>query len=517
MNHLRISNTISNITLHGYALVALSFAGVASAEEEKKNTGRAAIVTQPVIIDCVANAGKDTALCTHGASLSIGGSPSASEGTPPYTYGWFPAAGLDYVDKPNPIATPTVTTDYILTITDANNIQARDTVKVIVDPLVAPVIKALKPTTFYTGEFTILDAGSGYTSYQWSNGTNTQKLTVSEAGKYFVTTSNGGACRATSDTVEVIVKYPSVKISGPDRIACGQSASFFVSVAPQPSKIYWSVRGMYGDIQFSGQGSSGISFWGGASGFSVYVTCEFAATGNFLSDGRFVAIDARPISITAKSGLECEGDSIVLSTSGFPGSVTCRWSTGEIAPSITVKSSGSYWATPVDLQPCFTTSDTRVILFNPPPPKPTITQRADTLFSTAAESYQWKRYNKILPNETKQFLVLKRTGDYSVTINDKKSCSSVSDDFDVTSTGVDEPFQSASINIYPNPTDDDIQIEVPFSGVECRISTVLGMTVVKQVLEWGKTSISLSDFPAGIYCVELTSGSRRFVRMITKQ
>ena len=51
-------------------------------------------------------------------------------GTPPYTYSWSPSNGLSSTTISNPTATPLVTTNYILVVTDSNGCVGRDTVKV---------------------------------------------------------------------------------------------------------------------------------------------------------------------------------------------------------------------------------------------------------------------------------------------------------------------------------------------------------------------------------------------------
>ncbi|MEI7503573.1 MAG: hypothetical protein WCJ61_09850, partial [Paludibacter sp.] len=48
------------------------------------------------------------------------------------------------------------------------------------------------PTTLCSGASSTLDAGAGYTSYLWSTTATTQTITVTTAGIYSVTVSNGG-------------------------------------------------------------------------------------------------------------------------------------------------------------------------------------------------------------------------------------------------------------------------------------------------------------------------------------
>ncbi len=68
----------------------------------------------------VVDAGEEKTIChpNNGGSIQIGGNPTASDGTPPYSYSWIPATGLDNPDIANPTATPTVTTTYTVTVTD---------------------------------------------------------------------------------------------------------------------------------------------------------------------------------------------------------------------------------------------------------------------------------------------------------------------------------------------------------------------------------------------------------------
>ncbi|MCG3157758.1 MAG: hypothetical protein DKINENOH_04394 [bacterium] len=88
--------------------------------------GRYVLNTPPT-----ADAGADQQIC-DGKTIAIGGSPAASGGTPPYAYSWAPATGLDDATAANPIASPTVTTTYKLTVTDANRLTNMDEMTVTV-------------------------------------------------------------------------------------------------------------------------------------------------------------------------------------------------------------------------------------------------------------------------------------------------------------------------------------------------------------------------------------------------
>jgi gliding motility-associated-like protein len=63
-----------------------------------------------------ADAGQSQTICPH-ASVKIG-SAGATGGKPPYTYLWSPSTGLDNATISAPTASPTVTTTYVLVVTD---------------------------------------------------------------------------------------------------------------------------------------------------------------------------------------------------------------------------------------------------------------------------------------------------------------------------------------------------------------------------------------------------------------
>ncbi|MDD5530129.1 MAG: C1 family peptidase [bacterium] len=92
------------------------------------------------------NAGKDTSILA-GDSITLsptiaGGAPDYSKTAPNnYTYNWTPSLGLSNPTIKTPKASPSVATNYILTVTDLN-VSKSDTVKVTVSPemptLIAP-------------------------------------------------------------------------------------------------------------------------------------------------------------------------------------------------------------------------------------------------------------------------------------------------------------------------------------------------------------------------------------------
>lgn len=81
-------------------------------------------VTQSELL--VADAGLNQGV-TIGTTLQLGGQPSATGGTPPYTYLWSPTHGLSDPTEPNPTITADSSLAYTLIVTDSDGCTAEST------------------------------------------------------------------------------------------------------------------------------------------------------------------------------------------------------------------------------------------------------------------------------------------------------------------------------------------------------------------------------------------------------
>ena len=79
----------------------------------------------------VVDAGNDTTICA-GESVRLGGNPTVAGGLAPYTYTWTPNTAISNPSLANPTASPTVTTEYKVSITDANGRSAKDSLVITV-------------------------------------------------------------------------------------------------------------------------------------------------------------------------------------------------------------------------------------------------------------------------------------------------------------------------------------------------------------------------------------------------
>ncbi|MBI4947670.1 MAG: VCBS repeat-containing protein [Bacteroidetes bacterium] len=176
-----------------------------------------------------ANAGTDKYICP-GTSVVIGGSPSASGGTAPYTFSWTPNNGtLSNAAIANPSANPNSTTTYNLLVTDANGCTGTDGVVVIVSSPTAnagtdkntcpgsPVVIGGTPsasggTAPYTFSWTSVPAGfnSNIANPTVSpNSTTTYNLLVTDAH----------GCTGTDIVVVIVNSLPTAN-AGTDKFLC---------------------------------------------------------------------------------------------------------------------------------------------------------------------------------------------------------------------------------------------------------------------------------------------------------
>ena len=155
-----------------------------------------------------ANAGADTAICV-GTSTTLNSSGGIS-------YKWLPITGLSSANLQNPIATPSVTTVYTVTVTDQNSCSATDNVKITVNdyPQVS-LTSNFSDNIGYMGSNVILNATpSIYNSYQFVvNGSvnnpgsesSYEITTLLEPQTAYVIVGNNN-CYKTSDTLYIKVK-----------------------------------------------------------------------------------------------------------------------------------------------------------------------------------------------------------------------------------------------------------------------------------------------------------------------
>lgn len=191
-----------------------------------------------------ANAGIDTSVCLNLTNVISYNTTVPLNATGGVSYLWTPAAGLSATNIANPIASPTITTEYIVTVSDIHNCTANDTVKVVV---LNPALELIQVSTDSlcfgdTIVLEVIDLGA-ITSYTWSPATFVTDAAINEPGFfppvnsiYTLTITN--YCYQDNDSVLIeVIPLPVLDAGALDSICIGDPA-YQLEANPSDLAIY---------------------------------------------------------------------------------------------------------------------------------------------------------------------------------------------------------------------------------------------------------------------------------------
>ncbi|GIV31327.1 MAG: hypothetical protein KatS3mg029_0678 [Saprospiraceae bacterium] len=173
----------------------------------------------------------DVEICP-GESVQLQADPNGT------SWFWAPHPSLSAYNISNPIATPTNTTLYSVTITYACGATATDNVLVTILP--PPPATASSNSPVCVGESLELMAGGG-TSYQWAGpqgfGASSQNPTIpnvqfDQAGLYSVTVTGANGCTSVASTVVTVLPPAAVAIIPPPQPVCALADPFTLQGIP---------------------------------------------------------------------------------------------------------------------------------------------------------------------------------------------------------------------------------------------------------------------------------------------
>jgi hypothetical protein len=250
-----------------------------------------------------ANAGEDETICS-GESVIL----TATGGI---AYVWDSGE-----NGPSIEVSPTQTTTYTVTVTDA--LGATDTDDVIVNVNETPVISVSDDVVIFEGESTTL-AANGASSYLWSTGDTTDTIIVTPAQTttYTVIGSNDN-CEATTEVVVTVIPEVVANAGADVAICSGESVNL---TATGGTNYSWDSGEQVASITVSPAQTTT---------YTVTVSDDY---GNSDTDSVTVTVNEIPVISISDSVSIIEGDSTVLLAEGAD---SYLWSTGETTQSITV-------------------------------------------------------------------------------------------------------------------------------------------------------------------------------------
>jgi hypothetical protein len=310
---------------------------------------------------------------------------------------------------------------YSVTVTDGNGCQGTSPLKTTtVSPLPVPVISAQSATQFCDGGSVVLDAGSGYSVYNWSNGKTTQTNTITSSGSYSVTVTDNIGCSGTSLPVSVVEWIPPVPVVSSSTGQTTYCANSGVYLSTLGGYMYqWLKSGV------NVAGATSQQFTPAVSGsYKVVITDvnQCSKTSAAFS----VTINNNPVPVISGPATVCPGSSINLSCGTYS---AYAWSTGSSASNINVNGAGSFVVTVTDVNGCNGTSAQKTVsLASLPTPVidalgatqfcdgGTVTLDAGAGYST----YLWSN------GKTTQTNAITASGTFTVTVTNANNCSGIS-------------------------------------------------------------------------------------------
>jgi len=156
------------------------------------------MVTVTVAPGLVVDAGLDTTIC-YGDVVTLGATPNGAG----YSYSWDESGILGFSTVFNPTVSPTATTTYYVTVTDANNCFGSDSVTVTVNPPLSVTMSATNVTCNGACDgvaAVVVNGGTTPYTYSWSSGGTTDTETGLCPNLYTVTVTDALGCIVTGDT-----------------------------------------------------------------------------------------------------------------------------------------------------------------------------------------------------------------------------------------------------------------------------------------------------------------------------
>jgi gliding motility-associated-like protein len=222
---------------------------------------------------------------------------------------------------------------YGLTVTDAQGCVNSASLEVSEQDELSPVISGLP--AFCPGFSTTLNAGDGFTQYQWSDGSDAVSIEVSTPGTYSLTVEDASGCSGTA-TVEVeAYTLPVISIEGPDGFCEGEMAT----LEAQGSGIttfLWS------------DGSFDTELTVGEAG--LYTLIGTDANGCWDTVSRNVEVFPLPEIMISGQDYFCQGSNTVLEVPA--GYASYLWNNGEEAAAVEVAQAGTYAVSVTDSNAC---------------------------------------------------------------------------------------------------------------------------------------------------------------------
>ena len=455
----------------------------------------------------------DTGYCVGGSvQISVSGAK---------TYTWSNAGSLNNATSPTPIASPTVTTNFVVIGLDSNGCQGKDSVLVSVYP--NPSIDAGPDDTVCVGDTFQLNA-TGAVNYRWFPGvgllaTNIPNPKGSLTGDqvYFCEGTSAHGCKAT-DRINIVVQTGQQVSLAPLSSVCSSDTAFALSGGTPAGGVYLGT-GVVNNLVFNpalaGVGTHSITYASGLSGSCI------------TKDSQNIVVFAGPQILWSNIGTSCEGDQpVVLSATPAGGTYSGSGVSGNTFDPTSAGGGNHIIKYEITDGNGCKASMTQSVAVNKATKIDSIFGQNNAVKSKVysysvkavnGSTYQWSVTGGSLISQTANTGTVRwgkgTSGSVGVTQTNPEGCQdSARMEVAINVLG-DEEFtlSGQSLRMYPNPSDDELNISFgDLRGlITITVIDALGKVVLNQEFESdGKSEmvIDLSNQVEGTYFLQLNNG-----------
>jgi hypothetical protein len=291
------------------------------------NTDNVVVTINPAQNTLTVNAGTNQDICEGSSSILTA---LAMDGYAPYLYAWSNGGSTASI-----AISPSVTTTYIVTVTDNNGFTATDqvTVNVHANPIVDLGFD-IEICEGGIGFFGVYNTGT----FLWSDGSTGSYISPTAGGMYFVTVTDTNGCTGSDDALLIVNQNPVVDL-GADIVSCEGSIE----------DIHSNISGSY---QWSNGSNNSYILVSISGTYSLTVTDGNGCSG---SDDVLATFNPLPLVDLGADQTINLGDDFTFDAGS--GQSSYQWSNGSTSQTITVNTEGQYSVTVTDANGCTNNDD----------------------------------------------------------------------------------------------------------------------------------------------------------------
>ncbi|MEM7104148.1 MAG: choice-of-anchor J domain-containing protein [Bacteroidota bacterium] len=373
------------------------------------------------------------------------------------------------------------------------------------------------------------DAGAtgGYMglSYEWSNGSTDNPATGLTAGVYDVTVTDDAGCSLETSVTIASADGPNPTLDSTTDVDCFGTANGQINISVSGGVMPYTFNWSNGSMMEDPDGLSGGSYDGTVTDANG---CSFVVSGIVINEPAGpVAPDFQTLVINNVSCNGLSDGSVSVDIVGGTPPYTYLWSNNATTASLDGLAAGAYTGTVTDMNGCEFVTPIPLTITEPDP----ITAMADITDESAGgamdggivftpeggtEPYTFEWSN----GETTQDISGIGAGNYMVTVTDDNGCEETFS-YDLIIVGIEDIEELQSLTVYPNPSADNVFIDVELDQVmdiKLDIYTVTGQLVTSFPVENVSNKqyqLSMRDQPAGIYMARLIIGDQAVTERFT--